>query len=345
MQEKFDFKDIVLVPEVLTDISSRKDVDVFTSEHYLPIMASPMDTVVNHENYKVFEENGMMVCLPRGVKVHQAKSRLFMSLSLEEFETFVDDYSVGIFPKGRVSILVDIANGHMRKLYFLVDKFLNHRRVDLGHEIMVGNIANPATYKEYAQLGVDYVRVGIGGGSGCLTSANTGVHYPMASLIEECFKYKKEGGYKTKIVADGGFRNYDDIIKAVILGADYVMLGGILNKCLESCSTTKLFGIPLNLTLSYYIWYNYKWLKKYLKKSFRGMSTKEVQKKWGRENLKTSEGIVKTNPVEYTISQWTENFTDYLKSAMSYTNSRTLEEFRESEFVFITQNSLKRFDK
>ena len=75
------------------------------------------------------------------------------------------------------------------------------------------------------------------------------------------------------------------------------------------------------------------------------MSTKEVQKKWGRENLKTSEGIVKTNPVEYTLGQWTENFKDYLKSAMSYTNSKTLDEFKESEFVFITENALKRFNK
>ena len=89
----------------------------------------------------------------------------------------------------------------------------------------------------------------------------------------------------------------------------------------------------------------HKSLRKHFKKSFRGMSTKEVQKKWGRENLKTSEGIVKTNPVEYTLGQWTENFTDYLKSAMSYTNSRTLDEFRESEFVFITKNALNRFNK
>ena len=74
--------------------------------------------------------------------------------------------------------------------------------------------------------------------SGCLTSANTGVHFPMASLIHECYQYKKKGNYNTKIVADGGFRNYDDIIKAIMLGADYVMLGGILNKC--------LFGININ---------------------------------------------------------------------------------------------------
>ena len=73
--------------------------------------------------------------------------------------------------------------------------------------------------------------------SGCLTSANTGVHFPMASLIYECYQYKKKESYNTKIVADGGFRNYDDIIKAIMLGADYVMLGGILNKCLLIIST------------------------------------------------------------------------------------------------------------
>lgn len=75
------------------------------------------------------------------------------------------------------------------------------------------------------------------------------------------------------------------------------------------------------------------------------MSTKEVQRKWGRQKLKTSEGIVKTNPVEYTLEQWVENFSDYLKSAMSYTNSRTLNEFRESKFVFISENALKRYNK
>jgi hypothetical protein len=269
-----------------------------------------------------------------------------MSLSLDEFETFVEDYSVGIFPKGRVSILVDIANGHMRKLYNLVDKFLSHRRVDLGHEIMVGNIANPQTYGEYAKLGVDYIRVGIGGGSGCLTSANTGVHYPMASLINECFEIKKSNGYKTRIVADGGFRNYDEVIKAISLGADYVMLGGILNKSLESCGQNYLLKkIKISQSIAEYIWNNVPFLKKHLYKSFRGMSTKEVQKKWGREVLKTSEGISKFNKVEYTVPQWINNFNDYLSSAMSYTDSINLDSFRDARHEHITENALKRFYK
>jgi hypothetical protein len=75
------------------------------------------------------------------------------------------------------------------------------------------------------------------------------------------------------------------------------------------------------------------------------MSTKEVQRKWGKKNLTTSEGIVKYNQVEYTLGSWIDNFKDYLKSAMSYTNSSTLEEFKDSEFIFITENALKRFNK
>ena len=182
--------------------------------------------------------------------------------------------------------------------------------------------------------------------SGCLTSANTGVHYPMASLISECYSIKKKGSYKTQIIADGGFKNFDDIIKALALGADYVMLGGTLNKSLESCSTTKLFKfIPLCQSKANFVWDNFPFLRKYFYKHFRGMSTKEVQKKWGKSILTTSEGIYKTNKVEYKLSSWVENFEDYLKSAMSYTNSLNLDEFKESEHIFITENALHRYNK
>jgi IMP dehydrogenase/GMP reductase len=75
------------------------------------------------------------------------------------------------------------------------------------------------------------------------------------------------------------------------------------------------------------------------------MSTKEVQKKWGKDKLVTSEGITKFNKIEYTLEKWVDNLKDYLKSAMSYTNSKNLEEFKETEYVFITENALKRYNK
>jgi hypothetical protein len=76
------------------------------------------------------------------------------------------------------------------------------------------------------------------------------------------------------------------------------------------------------------------------------MSTKEVQKSWNRSELKTGEGIAKYNKVEYTLEGWCENFTDYLKSAMSYTDSRTLIDFiGEVQFEKITPNAYLRFSK
>ena len=340
--QKFDFKDITLVPETLSSISSRNEIDIKNSSNKLPIIVSPMDTVIDYNNYSVFSDLKMEVCLPRNERLDEYDG--FTSISLTEFELMIDKHKHFEVEPIETKILVDIANGHMTKLYDLCKYFIDE--IKTNHKLMIGNIANPNTYEKFAELGVDYIRVGIGGGSGCLTSANTGIHYPMASLISECYQIKKNRNYHTKIVADGGFRNYDDIIKALALGADYVMLGGVLNKSLESCSPV-YFGklIPLSENISKYMWNNLKFLRKFMYKRFRGMSTKEVQKKWGKQKLITSEGIVKFNKVEYTIGKWIENFEDYLKSAMSYTNSRNLEEFKETEYVFITDNALKRYYK
>lgn len=346
---KFDFKDICLVPAAVSNISSRSQINVKIGGT-LPLMTAPMDTVISKDNYAEFKLNKIVPCLPR---TQNSKTKFyddtFTSMSLDDFMFFLGDYPNNVTKYEKIKILIDVANGHMDVIGSIVKKFITIRnkigKTDF-HTLMVGNIANPETYRHYAKIGVDYVRVGIGGGSGCLTSANTGVHYPMASLISECYEIKKENGYNTKIVADGGMKNYDDIIKALALGADYVMMGGILNKTVESCGKTILFNfLKIPNGLAYDLWNNVPFLRKHMTKSFRGMSTKVVQKSWGRTELKTSEGIVKINEVKYTLSQWTENFEDYLKSAMSYTNSIDLESFKGSEYTFITENALKRFDK
>ena len=337
---KFDWNDISIVPETLSSISSRKEVNP-TYSGKLPIFTAPMDKVIDETNVNQFVENNINVCLPRHVKYEVVKNEdYFYSYGLDEIIEILDKKSQ--LPK---RILIDVANGHMQKLYDTAKKIKQTYGDKI--ELMIGNIANPDTYKKYCEIGVDYIRVGIGGGSACTTSANVSIHYPMASLISECAYFKSSFENPTKIVADGGFRNFSDIIKALALGADYVMLGGIFNKCLDSCGETFMKDSQSQ-------YYQVDFLKAMnafdagvdVYKYYRGMSTKEVQKSWNRSELKTGEGITKYNKVEYTLEGWCENFTDYLKSAMSYCDSRNLKEFiGEVRYEIISQNSFMRFNK
>jgi GMP reductase len=335
---KFDWNDISIIPEALSSISSRKEVDA-TYEGKLPLFTAPMDKVIDETNVKIFEENNINICLPRHVKYDVLKNdNYFYSYGLDEIIELLKNKSQ--LPK---RLLIDVANGHMLKLWE-TSKLIKETYGD-KIELMVGNIANPDTYRKYCEIGVDYIRVGIGGGSACTTSANVSIHYPMASLIEECAYMKDAYDRPTKIVADGGFKNFSDIIKALALGADYVMLGGVFNKTLEGCGESFMKDYEY-YQVSDEIAKNSFEAGASVYKYYRGMSTKEVQKSWNKNELKTGEGITKYNKVEYSLEGWCENFTDYLKSAMSYTDSRKLEDFiGEVQWEVISQNSFNRFNK
>jgi IMP dehydrogenase/GMP reductase len=347
-KQLFDFDDILIQPEYKTMIESRSEINTRYGD-YLPLMTAPMDTVVNEENKELFRVLGIRPVLPRigNPNRNYVSSNEFLSYSLTDFERiFLDKTPERKYTK--MFALIDVANGHMDSVYQLAKSAKIKYEDDLI--LMVGNVANPSTYERLSMTNVDYVRVGIGNGAGCLTTQQTGIGYPMASLISECYERvnsyqsccrKKE---KTKIVADGGFQKYSDVIKALALGADYVMLGSIFNKALESAGETNYGDEPINQ-------YSLDALKMFnadmeLTKVFRGMSTKEVQRDWGKEILTTSEGVVRRHKVEYTLAQWVDNFEDYLKSAMSYTDKKTLPEFiGKVRYNFITMNSLKRFSK
>lgn len=349
----FDFDDILIQPEYKTMIESRSEINTRYGD-YLPLMTAPMDTVINEENKEIFRSLGIRPVLPRisNPNENYVSSNEFLSYSLTDFERiFLDRTPERKYTK--MFALIDVANGHMDSVYQLAKSAKIKYEDDLI--LMVGNVANPDTYCRFTNIDVDYVRVGIGNGAGCLTTQQTGIGYPMASLISDCVKYSTAYGgcskSKTKMVADGGFQKYSDVIKALALGADYVMLGSIFNKALESAGETHVYRSESLGGWKLIDQYSQDALSSFnsdieLSKVFRGMSTKEVQRDWGKEKLTTSEGVVRRHKVEYTLSQWVENFEDYLKSAMSYTDKKTLPEFiGKVRYNFITQNSLKRFTK
>ncbi len=353
---KFDFDDILISPAVLSSINSRKTVKIMDGKGMLPLFTAPMDTVTDLDHRKIYEKNHINPIIPR-TETRNFNTRDivgtkgWMALSLDQVEhLFVN--SPLMESSAPFFICIDIANGHMKRLFGTVSK----AKEIYGDQLilMAGNVANPETFFELSSAGADYVRVGVGNGSGCSTSVHTGIGYPLASLIYDIhvMKSRKSGAF-AKIVADGGIRKYADIIKALALGADYVMCGGIFNKALESAGHTfaankkfEGYTVPGDKVDQYSeeVRTAFKMGSLFYKK-FRGMSTKEVQAHLGNE-IRSSEGVTRMIQVEYTLSGWVDNFKDYLSSAMSYTDSHDLEGFiGKPDWHLISQNSLNRFNK
>jgi IMP dehydrogenase/GMP reductase len=342
----FDFDDILIEPEMVSSISSRKEINVYLENGYLPLMTAPMDTVINENNFHLFQNNKIQPILPRtkDPDLDYIDSSVFLSYSLTDFKRIFLENTPRYEPTKKMLVLIDVANGHMNDLHISAERA--KQKYGEWMVLMVGNVANPKTVGVLSKIGIDYIRIGIGNGGGCLTTQNTGIGYPMASLILESSN-KVLGD--TKLVADGGFKKYSDVIKALALGADYVMLGSILNKCLESAGETRQNTFHgTSQVINQYSEDARDFFNNgiHLYKTFRGMSTKEVQKSWGKEILTTSEGVVRTHQVEYTLNGWVDNFTDYLKSAMSYCDKKTLPDFiGKVNYNLITENSLNRFQK
>jgi IMP dehydrogenase/GMP reductase len=333
---KLDFNDLLIVPKSTSNISSRSEVNPFTDAGFLPIMTAPMDTVVSEKNIKLFTDNKIGVCLPRGIDSLVG----FKSYSISDIQTLLRGYQDFGLPIKIDSYLIDVANGHMEVILELTKAL---KEANPFITLMVGNVANPETYGLLSDAGADYVRVGIGNGGGCLTTQHTGIGYPMASLIKECYDVSVTLKDPAYIVADGGMQTYSDVIKALALGADWVMLGSVLNKSLESAGDNYLWKkVKINGFFANFL-YN---CGATVYKKFRGMSTKEVQRKNGAAIIKTSEGVVRYRKVEYNLYKWSENFESYLRSAMSYTGAHNLKEFiGQVDLVQISDNAYKRFNK
>ena len=385
----YSYRDLTIIPKCISNVKSRSECNPYYSDNKLPIFTAPMTCVVNEDNFAYWNSCGITPILPRTSlsswedKVDFIYTGSWTALGIEEFKKLISNpLDNSKFKTGKIQILLDIANGHMSEIFKLSKEIKNI----YGDKIilMAGNIANPDTYADYCNAGIDFVRCSIGSGLGCLTTSNTGIHYPIASLIEKINEKKAILGVKatTKIIADGGIRNYSDVIKALALGADYVMIGGLFTSLLESAAAFENFkateglNVPNFKTLEYTVdikgttipetikddWSDLEvryrtsdkngrlyltyiidlfgpeeikrrlfkiveYRRDTLMKEFYGMSTKKAQALMGKKNLKTSEGKEKTVYVTCTIKQWVENMEDYLKSAMSYCNSKTLEEF------------------
>lgn len=124
--------------------------------------------------------------------------------------------------KAEVDLLVvDVAHGHLDACLKAVQT-LKKRFPHI--DLMAGNVATKEGALDLKRAGADSIKVGVGGGSVCLTRIKTGAGVPQLSAVFEA----KKGAGETPIISDGGIRNSGDIVKALAAGASAVMVGMLL---------------------------------------------------------------------------------------------------------------------
>ncbi len=312
------YDDISLVPVEISKAKSRSVADTSTEflglNLGLPILSSPMDTVTGIEMANALNELGCLGILNR------FDSSVEKLLNNEAGSDGVKSVSIGLNTPDdiisklleKVSIIcIDTANANNLEVL----KKTEHIKNNFDAYVIVGNTANGKTLKQLVDAGADAVRVGIGGGSVCTTSVQTGIGIGQVSSLLDVYFAREEGKLNIKIIADGGIKNPGDVAKALALGADTVMLGRLLAGTREAPGEV--------------IKYNDQLWKKY-----RGSASFGVKMK--NEFIEGEETMV---PYKGHVRNVINAISDGVRSAMSYMNKLTIEELRQTESFAVLSNS------
>jgi IMP dehydrogenase len=235
-----------------------------------------------------------------------------------------------------VDVLVpDVANGHARLMLEMITK-LKSDPATRHVQILGGNVATRVGAQALVDAGVDAVKVGVGPGSICTTRVVAGVGVPQVTAIYEASLACKPAG--VPVVGDGGLQHSGDIAKALVAGADTVMLGSLLAGCEES---------PGEL-----IFVNGKQFK-----SYRGMGSLGAMASRGKKSFSKDryfqadvasddkivpEGIEGQVAFRGPLSAVAHQLIGGLHQSMFYVGARTIPELQErGQFIRITPAGLK----
>jgi IMP dehydrogenase len=128
------------------------------------------------------------------------------------------------------ALVVDSSHGHSRGVLDMIARISK----DFGDRIDVigGNIATSEGALALIEAGSDAVKVGVGPGAICTTRVVSGVGAPQISAIMDAARVARPHG--VPVIGDGGIQYSGDISKAIVAGADAIMLGQLFAGCDES---------------------------------------------------------------------------------------------------------------
>ena len=244
--------------------------------------------------------------------------------------------SMALVEAGVDVLVVDTAHGHTNALLDMVRR-LKAKPAAAGVDVIGGNVATRGGAQALVDAGADGVKVGVGPGSICTTRVVAGVGVPQVTAIHEAAQACAPAG--VPVIGDGGLQYSGDIAKALVAGADTVMLGSLLAGCDES---------PGEL-----IFVNGKQFK-----SYRGMGSLGALRKRGAatsgsrdryfqadvpsDDQLVPEGIEGQVPYRGPLSAAAYQLVGGLRQSMFYCGARTIPELkRHGRFVRITPAGLK----
>lgn len=327
MKPSLSYQDISLVPRNLSQVNSRKEIDLSLNlasngTRYnlrLPVLPAPMDTICSVEMCRILSKNGMLGMIHRFQPVETRKDNYnilkddgldaVIAVGLDEKEIIDEFYS-----NGARAFIVDVANGFNTA----VEPTIKQMRDLKNTYIICGNVDSEEGFNYLSDLGVDAIRVGIGTGSMCTTSIMTGIGQGIVSSIQECRSIKEKIGSKSLIIADGGIRVVGDIAKALTVGADAVMVGRMF------AGTKEAEGNILK--------YNGK-----LYKAYRGSASYAVQQKRGK-NPYYVEGDETIVEYKGGVQNILDQIDAGLRSSMSYMAAANLDQLKQNGSYVIKQN-------
>lgn len=326
------YGDVLLIPK-RSPVKSRTDVDLSTTltksiDLKTPLVSAAMDTVTEAELAIQLGRAGGIGVLHRFLTAEeQAEHVQRVKTAGEQVGAAVglnEDYVArceAVREAGVDVLVVDVAHGHLEQAIEAVRTLATQfPKMDLA----AGNVATPTGVRDLAAAGADCVKVGIGPGSHCTTRKVAGAGVPQLTAVSDCASAAEDIG--VTICADGGIRTSGDAVKALMAGADTVMLGSLF------AGTEEAPGPIVEVNGVRY-------------KKSRGMATTAAAEDRDdkQENVSADEGVEALTPYKGPVSAVAEKFCAGMRSGLSYCGGLSIEEARQNaEFIKVAQSAQDR---
>ncbi|MCU1438569.1 MAG: guaB [Naasia sp.] len=233
-------------------------------------------------------------------------------------------------------LVVDTANGDSAGVLEIVRR-LKSDPAFADIDIIGGNVATRSGAQALVDAGVDAVKVGVGPGSICTTRVVAGVGVPQVTAVYEASLAARESG--VPVIADGGLQYSGDIAKAIVAGADTVMLGSLLAGTDES---------PGDLVfINGKQFKNYRGMGSLGALQTRGKKTSYSRDRYFQADVPSDEQIIAEGiegqvPYRGPLASVVYQLTGGLRPSMFYVGARTIDELKvKGRFVRITAAGLK----